>query len=182
MQLCITPRAKHTALTHKPGTTRTTHTVRAFSQQPSPFDDFTRRALDEAVSLYQDAVQQAEQQTRAELLQSLQSEPAAAATSTGPPATTEALSAFWLEQGLKEWQIQRVVKELQQDSTTAHLSVSALAARVTTLQRILPAADVAQMVYQQYTVLQLDANQVVQAMVHLVQHLPGGRSLRVCRV
>jgi Tfp pilus assembly protein PilN len=156
--------------------------VRAFSQQPSPFDDFTRRALDEAVSLYQDAVQQAEQQTRAELLQSLQSEPAAAATSTGPPATTEALSAFWLEQGLKEWQIQRVVKELQQDSTTAHLSVSALAARVTTLQRILPAADVAQMVYQQYTVLQLDANQVVQAMVHLVQHLPGGRSLRVCRV
>jgi Tfp pilus assembly protein PilN len=147
--------------------------VRAFSGQPSPFDDFTRRALDEAVSLYQDAVQQAEQQTRAELLQSLQSEPAAD-TNSGPAPTIEALSAFWLEQGLKEWQIQRVVKELQQDPSTANLSVSALAARVATLQRVLPAANVAQMVYQQYTVLQLDSTTVVQALVHLVQHLPGG--------
>ncbi len=82
-------------------------------------------------------------------------------------ATEESLRSFWIEQGLKSNEAQRLVKELQ-EAGMQNMSLGQLAAKMQRLERILPDVDVAALVYKDCRLLSTPSSLMVENMVTLI--------------
>jgi hypothetical protein len=101
-------------------------------------------------------------QVRQELMSSAAAEGSAEGAAPAPLPT---LQAFWLEQGLKRHEAERLAREL----LARELPLSQLSAQVQRLQRVLPGVDVAQLVYKECGLLFAPAPLLVNNLVVLIQ-------------
>jgi hypothetical protein len=137
-----------------------------------PLSPLDKAALREAGELLQQAQEISELQTRSELMSSLAAdEPAAGGGGEAggePPPSEQALAGFWLEQGLKRHEAERLARELAARGKPPP-PLSRLAAKVSQLARVLPGLDVAQLVYRESGLLFSPAPLLVNNLVVLIQ-------------
>ncbi|KXZ55120.1 hypothetical protein GPECTOR_3g272 [Gonium pectorale] len=94
---------------------------------------------------------------------------AASAPQQAPPRSR--LLSFWSEQGLSARASEQLVRRIE-DSGRAY-SVEQLTAKLQRLGRILPGADLAQLVERELAVLDVDPGLAIRNMVVLVESFPG---------
>jgi hypothetical protein len=89
------------------------------------------------------------------------------AQKTDGQPTEENLRSFWIEQGLRSSEAQRLVREIQESSMPS-MSLGQLAAKMQRLERILPDLDVAALVHKDFRLLSTPSSFMVENMVALI--------------
>eukprot|EP00775_Hariotina_reticulata_P006197 gene6197-6433_t len=145
------------------------------SSSDQPFDARTRRALHEAAEILAEAQELAQQQTIQELRSSWQADSLNSPTVTAGQATEAALAACFVEFGLSNAAAGTLLHAIKSDPqlSSSHLSTELLSQKLSSLQRVLPDAEVAALVAAEPLLLLASSNQLVSNLVSLVNALPG---------
>lgn len=131
-------------------------------------DRFEAAAMKEAAELYMQAQQLATQQTQAELLQYLSSEPTTPVKQ--PAATNLAIESFWVEQGLNRPEAEALTRQIL--GLDPNVSTPQLTASVQRWRRVLPDVDIAELALKDCQLLLADVTAAVRNIVEMVTFLP----------
>lgn len=146
------------------------------SSSDQPFDARTRRALREAAEILAEAQELAQQQTIQELRSSWQADSLVnPPTVTAGQSTEAALEACFVEFGLSNAAAGTLLHAIKSDPqlSSSYLSTELVSQKLSSLQRVLPDAEVAALVAAEPLLLLASSNQLVSNLVSLVNALPG---------
>lgn len=102
-----------------------------------------------------------------------------ASSPVGPPASDEALQAFWVEQGLSASAADRMLREMKRSSHV--FSVPQLAAIMQRWQRVLPEMDVAELAFRDVEMLSADVRLAIRNLVVIISAFPGKSVFSILR-
>ncbi|GAX84467.1 hypothetical protein CEUSTIGMA_g11887.t1 [Chlamydomonas eustigma] len=132
-------------------------------------DDMLTSAYDEALQIFSQARTLSELQVKMELEQAFASE--TSSDSLLQEEAQDALSSFWVEQGLSQAAATRLSEEIRQRGQT--YTMNQLSSKVLRWQRLLPDADIGSLMARDPGILDADVNSALLNMIALVEAFPG---------